>query len=56
MIQVKESADLLGWSGVAAARTNFGGSVIPVGRTAGAVITLSRPGVPRQFLRFGVDD
>jgi hypothetical protein len=56
MIQVKESADLLEWNGVAAARTNFGGSVIPAGRTAGAVITLSRPGVPRQFLRFGVDD
>jgi hypothetical protein len=56
LIQVKESADLLEWNGVAAARTNFGGSVIPAGRTAGAVITLSRPGVPRQFLRFGVDD
>jgi hypothetical protein len=56
LIQVKESVDLLEWNGVAAARTNFGGSVIPAGRTAGAVITLSRPGVPRQFLRFGVDD
>jgi uncharacterized protein YdeI (BOF family) len=55
-IVVRESTDLSAWTAPPAGRTNFGGGTIPSGRTSGAVITLSRPGEPRNFLRFGVDD
>lgn len=55
-ILVRESTDLRSWIAPPAGRTNFGGGTIPSGRTSGAVITLSRPGETRNFLRFGVED
>jgi hypothetical protein len=55
-IIVRESTDLRTWIAPPAGRTNFGGGTIPSGRTSGAVITLSRPGETRNFLRFGVED
>lgn len=51
-IRVEESTDLLQWTDLPAERGNFGGTTIPEGRTSGAVITLSRPGEPTNFLRF----
>lgn len=55
-IQIKESTDLIQWTDLPAGRGNFGGASIPQGRTSGAVITLSRPGEPKNFLRFGAPD
>jgi hypothetical protein len=55
-IRVEESIDLSSWTPLDAARGNFGGSVIPAGRSSGAVITLTRAGEARNFLRFGADD
>ncbi|MCU0797526.1 MAG: hypothetical protein MUF31_16525 [Akkermansiaceae bacterium] len=55
-IRVEESTDLSDWTPLGSARGNFGGSTIPAGRTSGAVITISRPGESRNFLRFAADD
>ena len=55
-ILIEESINLNQWTDLPSDRGNFGGAFIPQGRTSGAVITLSRPGEPKNFIRFGAAD
>ena len=55
-ILVRESTSLMTWTALPPERTNTGGSIIPAGRTAGAVFQISRPGAAKNFLRFEVED
>ncbi len=55
-VRLRESTDLISWADVPASRTNLGGSTIQPGRIAPAVVTLTRPGQPRNFMRLEVDD
>ena len=53
-IRLRESTDLATWTDVPAPRTNLGGSTIVPGRLAPAVVTLTRPGAPRNWVRLEV--
>jgi hypothetical protein len=55
-IRIRESTDLASWTDLDSARSNTGGAVVPPGRTSGVVVTMTRPGVTENFLRFEVDD
>ena len=55
-VRLRESTDLLTWTDVPALRTNLGGSSIPPGRRTPAVVTLTRPGAPRNWVRLEVEE